>query len=216
MPDLKDQPPELPPHIAETIKSITALHAEHHMKASIVERAVARVTARLASPRFIVILTVALAGWIGLNLTVIRLGHHTADPPPFSWLNIVLAIGSFYMVVLILATQRRDDELAQLREQVTLQLVLLAEQKLAKVIQLLEEARRDNPLMHDRVDGEAEAMARPADTESVIHSIKESHAEAEQIAGASDMAGNGIWSVLSSDEISAEIASVPPPATTKP
>ena len=48
------------------------------------------------------------------------------------------------MVGLILATQRRENQLAQLREQLNLELAILSEQKTAKVIQLLEESRRDN------------------------------------------------------------------------
>ena len=59
----------------------------------------------------------------------------------------------------------------------------MSEQKTAKVIQLLEESRRDNPLIHDRVDQEAEAMAQPTDPQSVLEAIKETHAEAEQISG---------------------------------
>ena len=35
----------------------------------------------------------------------------------------------------------------------------------------------------DRVDQEAEAMAQPADPQSVLQAIKEIHAEAEQIIG---------------------------------
>ena len=62
----------------------------------------------------------------------------------------------------------------------------MSEQKTAKVIQLLEESRRDNPLIRNRVDQEAEAMAQPADPQSVLHAIKETHAEAEQISGSAD------------------------------
>ena len=90
------------------------------------------------------------------------------------------------MVILILATQQREYQLAQLREQLTLELAILSEQKTAKVIQLLEESRRDNPLIRDRVDQEAEAMAQPADPQSVLDAIKEIHAEAEQISGCVD------------------------------
>jgi hypothetical protein len=54
------------------------------------------------------------------------------------------------------------------------------------VIQLLEESRRDNPLIRDRVDQEAEAMAQPADPKSVLDAIRETHAEAEQISGGAD------------------------------
>ena len=94
--------------------------------------------------------------------------------------------GVALQVVLILATQRREYQLAQLREQLTLELAILSEQKTAKVIQLLEESRRDNPLIRDRVDQEAEAMAQPADPQSVLDAIKETHAEAEQISGPTD------------------------------
>ncbi len=89
---------------------------------------------------------------------------------------------SLYTVVLILATQRPEYQLAQLREQLTLELASLSEQETAKVIQLLEESRRDNPLIRDRVDQEAEAIAQPAHPQWVLDAIKETHAAAEQIA----------------------------------
>jgi uncharacterized membrane protein len=87
---------------------------------------------------------------------------------------------SLYMVILILATQQREYQLAQLREQLTLELVILSEQKTPKVIQLLEESRRDSPLIRNRVDQEAEAMALPADPQSVLDAIKDTHADVEQ------------------------------------
>ena len=64
--------------------------------------------------------------------------------------------------------------------------VKIRQKIIAKVIQLLEESRRDNPLIRDRVDQEAEAMAQPADPQSVLEAIKETHAEAEQIGGSAD------------------------------
>jgi uncharacterized membrane protein len=51
----------------------------------------------------------------------------------------------------------------------------LSEQKIAKVIQLLEESRRDNPLVGNRLDSEAEPMAQPADPQSVLDAIKKTH-----------------------------------------
>ena len=50
-----------------------------------------------------------------------------------------MSLVSLYIVVLILATQQCEYQLAQLREQLTLELAILSEQKTAKVIQLLEE-----------------------------------------------------------------------------
>ena len=179
-------PPVLPAHIEETIQSIARLHAAHHQNATSLQRAVDRITAFVGRPRFIGILTIIAATWISLNLLTAALGNRPIDPPPFSGLEGALSLVSLYIVVLILATQRREYQLAQLREQLTLELAILSEQKTAKVIQLLEESRRDNPLIRDRVDREAEAMAQPADPQSVLEAIKETHAEAEQFSGSAD------------------------------
>lgn len=169
-------PPNLPAHIEETVRSLAQLHADHHRNATPHERAVARTTALLAHPRFIGGLAIVVAAWMTLNLLAAPLGYPALDPPPFSWLGSAVSLVSLYMMVLILATQRRDDQLTQRREQLTLELAVLIEQKTAKIIQLLEESRRDNPQVQNRHDPEAEAMAQPADPESVLVAIRDTHA----------------------------------------
>jgi uncharacterized membrane protein len=172
MTDSKIPPPILPAHIEETIRAIAQLHAEHREKATPFQRAIDRMTAWLGHPRFVGALTAIVAGWISLNLLAASLGHRPIDPPPFSWLGGAVSLLSLYMVVLILATQRREDQLGQHREVLTLELEILSEQKTAKVIQLLEEFRRDSPQIRDRVDHEATAMSEPADPQSVLDAIK--------------------------------------------
>ncbi len=170
--------PDLPAHIEETIRAIAQLHADHNDNATPLQRAVDRMTSLLGRPSFIGALTVIVAVWIGLNVLAAALGYRAIDPPPFSWMGGAISLVSLYMVVLILATQQRDDQLAQRRELLLLELAILGEQKTAKVIQLLEENRRDNPLIRDRVDQEADAMAQPADPQSVLDAIKDTHAKA--------------------------------------
>ena len=69
--------------------------------------------------------------------------------------------------------------IAERREQLTLELAIPGEQKTAKVIELLEAPRRDDPHLRVRADPEAAAMARPADPSSVIAAIDASHARAK-------------------------------------
>jgi uncharacterized membrane protein len=69
--------------------------------------------------------------------------------------------------------------LASCREQLTLDLAILGEQKSAKIIELLEELRRDDPTIRNRVDHDAAAMSAPADPQAVLDAIKDSHAGAE-------------------------------------
>ena len=166
----------LPDHTEETIRSIAQLRAEHHEKATPFEHGLDHMTALLSRPWFMGVTTVIVIGWISLNLAAAASGARPIDPPPFSWLGAAVSLVSLYMVILILATQRREDQLALHREMLILELALLSEQKTAKVIQLLEESRRDNPLIRDRVNSTAEAMAQPADPNSVLDVIKEIHA----------------------------------------
>ncbi len=176
---MASETPILPTHIEETIRSIARLHAEHHRNATALQRIVDRLTAFVGRPRFIGLLTVGAVSWVGGNLACSLLGGRPLDPPPFAWFDGAVSLGALYITILILTTQRREDQLAQHREQLTLELAILSEQKTAKVIELLEEMRRDSPSLRNRVDEEAAAMALPADPQSVLEAIKESHAEAE-------------------------------------
>jgi uncharacterized membrane protein len=174
----KNPPPLLPAHIEDTIRSIARLHAEHHGAASPQQRAMDRLTALLGRPWFIGVLGLTILGWIGMNLASAALGYRPLDPPPFQWLTGAGSLVSLFMVMLILGAQRHEEQIAQHRELLTLELAILGEQKTAKVIQLLEEGRRDNPLIHDRIDHEADAMARPSNPQSVLDAIKETHVAA--------------------------------------
>ena len=81
-------------------------------------------------------LIVIAAAWISLKSACHCIWLSPIDPPPLSGLGGAVSLISLYMVVLILATQRREYQLAQLREQLTLELAILSEQKTAKVIPL--------------------------------------------------------------------------------
>ena len=169
--------PVLPDHIEETIRATVKLYADHHRAATRVQLVVQRMVDLLGSPGFIGLLIAAVLCWTGGNLMALAFGYTPIDPPPFSWLELAVSLTALCITALILTTQRRDDQLAEHREQMSLELAILSEQKLAKVIQLLEESRRDNPLLDNRVDASADAMAMPADPLSLGHTVKRSHAD---------------------------------------
>jgi uncharacterized membrane protein len=163
---------DVPPHIAETIQAIALLHAEHHRKSTLAERIVDKLTACVGRPGFLLALIMAAAFWMTVNV-MIRLGGGTPlDPPPFGWLELILTAAALVIAVMILTSQRRADTFANLREQMTLEATLLTEQKTRKIIELLEELRRDSPEIRDREDLEADQMAAKVDPHEVfdVHS----------------------------------------------
>jgi len=149
--------PILPAHIQDTVEAIAKLHAEHQQSAGRLQRVVEQLTGWIGRPQFIALLTGAMVLWIAGNLLADRAGVAAWDAPPFAWLQGVVGLSALYVTVLILTTQRREDQLAGYREQLTLELAIVSEQKSAKIIALLEEMRRDNPNLRNRVDTEAAA-----------------------------------------------------------
>ena len=92
---------------------------------------------------------------------------------PFPDLGFSATIGVLLVALLILTTQRHKEELAENRAQLTLHIAMLSERKIAKVIELLEEQRRDNALLPSRIDDEATELAQRADHKTTLALIDE-------------------------------------------
>jgi uncharacterized membrane protein len=167
-----DNPASLPDHIEETVKLIADFHDEHRARVSPLGRAAQKATAIVSRPVTLLIGLLLIAGWMVGNWVAVRLQVQSLDPPPFAILELVGTLAALLLAGLILVTQRHNDQLAEQRAQLTLQLALLSEQKTAKLIALIEELRRDLPAVADRPDPISAAMAEPADARTVLNAIR--------------------------------------------
>jgi len=130
-------------------------------------------TGMLGRPRTVYVIVAVVAGWIAFNVLMPRLwGRAPIDPAPFFWLQGVVAMFSLLMTTLVLITENRQTRNADERAHLDLQVNVLAEHKIAKMIGLLEELRRDLPMVKDRVDQEAEAMQEAADPEAILAALE--------------------------------------------
>ncbi len=137
------------------------------------QHALDRVTAVLGWPGFVVLLSITLLCWIAGNLIMAGLGLHPPDPSPFNLLQAITSAGALVVACLILTTQRREDRLADHRSQLVLELSISNDQKIAKIIGLIEEIRRDNPAITNRVDVQAATMSSPSNAAAVLEAIRE-------------------------------------------
>jgi uncharacterized membrane protein len=164
----------VPEHIQQKIDTIADVHARHSRQATRAERFIERSVQWVARPRFIVGLTAAIAAWVAVNL-LLNPTNRAFDPPPFPILQDIGTGLALYITVLILITAQREKEIGEHQEQLTLQLAILSDRKNAKIIQLIEEARHDNPMIGNREDLEATKLAVPADPAAVLDAIKDTH-----------------------------------------
>ena len=157
----------------EVAQTTAQMRATHKQDASFLRHGLDCLTAIIGSPMFVSLLSGAIFIWVVINLAAQWHGYGPFDPPPFAWLEVVAATSSLVIGALILTTQRREDRLADDRAHLILELTIANDQKIAKIIALLEESRRDNPQITNRVDDQAEAMATPSDTAAVLEAIKD-------------------------------------------
>lgn len=163
-------PPEaLSEHVAHTVQTVTGLRVRAQQRASRHQRAVEVFTATLGRPRTLYAILLIVVAWVGLNLTL----EHPLDPPPFFWLQGAVGLAAMLTATLILITQNRQTQEAEQRSQLDLQVNLVAEQKITKVIALIEELRHDLPTVRDRIDLKADAMTQAVDATAVLAALEE-------------------------------------------
>ena len=167
------RPTRLAAHVANTINTVTALHARAVLELGPHVRRISRMNAALGRPAFLLFVIVFVATWIALNLLVSLTKVAPPDPPPFAWLQGLISLSALLMTTVVLITQNRQSRQIEQRARLDLQINLLAEQKVTKLIELVEELRRDTPNVRNRVDHEADEMKEPVDTEAVILAIDE-------------------------------------------
>jgi uncharacterized membrane protein len=88
----------------------------------------------VGSWKFIIIQSILLLGWVALNITA-YIQHW--DPYPFILLNLALSFQAAYASPIIMMSQNRQAKLAERRNQLDLQINLLAEQESTETLRLV-------------------------------------------------------------------------------
>lgn len=166
----------LPDHIGQNIEAIVALHTNAERNVPRHQRILETVSTFLGRPAFLYSSLLVVALWLLPN-ALPDLGLPQFDPPPFDLLQLALGIVALPMTIVVLVKQDRQEKLAEQRAQLSLQLDLLSEQKIAKMIALIEELRRDLPDVKNRYDPEAEEMKQAADPQVVMETLEQTLAQ---------------------------------------
>jgi uncharacterized membrane protein len=163
--------PTLSAHIDQNIEGIVALQNREWETVGVAQRRVEAVGRWLGRPLYLVGLLCAIAVWVSLN--VIRQARGGWDPPPFELLDGAMTLISLITTTIVLIAQNRQTKLEKQHTHLELQVALLTEQKVTKIINLIEELRRDMPMVRDRHDPHAEALQESADTAKVVAALQE-------------------------------------------
>jgi uncharacterized membrane protein len=163
----------VPEHISQNIDSILAFYRREEQKISDSQRLLETVGGFMGRPSYLACVLAFVALWLLANGLCKLLGFQPLDPPPFFWLGGIVGLGALLTTTVVLITQNREAKLEEQRLELELQVNLLTEQKTTKLIHLLEELRRDLPMVKDRHDPEAAALQKPTDPKELLATLEE-------------------------------------------
>jgi uncharacterized membrane protein len=112
-----------------------AIKAQHASRLTRIERFADMLTRIASSTPFLVGHLVWFGGWISWNMGAF--GLRPFDPFPFGLLTLVVSLEAIFLAIFVLMAQVRESSIAELREEVTLQVNLRTEAEVTKVLQLL-------------------------------------------------------------------------------
>lgn len=164
--------PTLSEHIDQNIESVIALEKKAWETVGGAQRRVERIGRFLGRPAYLVVLLTLIGSWVIVNLSAGMRARW--DPPPFELLDGVMTLISLVTTTIVLISQNRQAKLEQQHTHLGIQVALLTEQKVTKLIVLLEELRRDLPMVKDRDDPHAVALQESADTAQVVAALEDS------------------------------------------
>jgi uncharacterized membrane protein len=109
------------------------------------------------TPRFIILHALGIAAYVAVNLGVVP-GLPAFDPFPFGLLGGFFSLEGVLLAAFVLMKQNRADAHAEERAHLDLQISLLAEQEVTKVIQMLERISTSLGIEAEVVDAEAREL----------------------------------------------------------
>jgi uncharacterized membrane protein len=159
--------------ISQNIEAVLEFYSREDQKISRSQRILERLSSFVGQPVFLGIILLFVASWMLANSEMHQAGMVEFDPAPYFWLQGIVGLAALLTTIVILIKQNRVAKLAEQRAHLDLKVTLLTELKAAKLIDLLEELRRDLPNVKNRHDPEAVALQQSMNPELVLAALDE-------------------------------------------
>jgi uncharacterized membrane protein len=171
----------------QVIKNVEVVHTHHQQRRENTtkdRKILVNIAKFFGKPQFLYAQILFFAIWIGCS----NLAERKIIPKNFPLFDLHLhglEIASLLITTEVLIYQNREEKISEERSHLILQVNLITEQKLAKVISLVEELRTDLPNVKNRHDEEAELMKQAADPQVIMEVIQQ-HLEQLPFSSAED------------------------------
>ncbi|MBS1706231.1 MAG: DUF1003 domain-containing protein [Armatimonadetes bacterium] len=128
---------ELDKIIERNIETIHRIEDAAKSRRTAVDVVVDAIASYCGSLSFVYLHLVIFGVWLALNTVPGVPKHLRFDPPPFGMLTLVVSLEAIFLSTFILISQNRQQQLADHRNKLDLQINLLAEQETSLIMSML-------------------------------------------------------------------------------
>lgn len=149
---------------SQTIKTkkqrlvVQSFRAKADAKRTLSDKFADKLTAVFGTVFFLGLNALWFLSWIVVNMGLIP-GIEPFDPFPFGLLTMIVSLEAIFLAIIVLISQNRAEKIAELREEVDLQINSIAETEITKTIKMLGLLLEKNGIKLE--DPEIADMAQP-------------------------------------------------------
>lgn len=152
-------------HVTRTIEDILKLESLERTSTERIAEAIASFT---GSMFFIWLHVTWFSLWIIFNVP--WLGFRPLDPYPFTFLTMIVSLEAIFLSAFILMSENRQARLADRRARVNLQVDMISEREITKLMELVVDVHAHLGLR--KVDPELEKMQQPTSIENLTEAAQ--------------------------------------------
>lgn len=161
--------PELTQVVHRNIRALLAIQREQERKRSTQDKLADGITHFVGTMAFAYVHVVLVALWILFNVGAF--GGKPFDPYPFILLAMITAVEAIFLMTFVLITQNRQEAASQRRADLDLQINLLAEHEITRIMKLLDAVAHKLEVGVDDADHMAE-LEKDVSPEEVLEEIE--------------------------------------------
>jgi uncharacterized membrane protein len=157
-------------HTRRTHQIIQSFQAKALRRRSMSAKFADWLTSGFGSIGFLILNLVFFTSWVLINLGKIP-GIPVFDPYPFILLITAVSLEAILLTVIVLMSQNRQSQIATLRDELQLQVELITEKEISKVLKLLKKVLEKHDIKIS--DSELEEMLQEVDASYIERELEQ-------------------------------------------
>jgi uncharacterized membrane protein len=149
---------------------IKSLKSQQDEKRSLAEKVADFLTSTFGTMGFLILNILWFATWIVINIGLIP-NIEPFDPFPFGLLTMIVSLEAIVLAIIVLISQNRSAKIADLREEVDLQVDMLTEREITKLLELVSALARKQGIELSE-DEELHSMLEPAPMSKIEQALE--------------------------------------------